>query len=161
MSGGTIPCSIAGIKCFVHETGNYFERIQLSPNSEGYSRRVHQAYFTGVCFFKYLYFMAILYIIFSPFWSIQNKINGITKSRFLVLFLWKLDYYVVVATINMTATFRTVYSQSWSTPGDLSGIALTCKALSGSRLFIFTFPAFSLHLFIIIYLLLINLSSKL
>ena len=31
------------------ETGNYFERIQFSPNSEGYRRRVHQAYSAGVC----------------------------------------------------------------------------------------------------------------
>ena len=38
-----------GITCFVNETGNYFERIQFSTNSEGYSRRVHQATSEGVC----------------------------------------------------------------------------------------------------------------
>ena len=26
-----------GITFFVHETGNYFERMQFSPNSEGYA----------------------------------------------------------------------------------------------------------------------------
>ena len=38
-----------GIQCFVHQTENYFKRIQFSPNSEGYSRTVHQANSAGVC----------------------------------------------------------------------------------------------------------------
>ena len=32
--------------------------------------------------FKIFVFQAILYLTFSPFWSIQNRINSCTKSRF-------------------------------------------------------------------------------
>ena len=37
------------IKFVDHETGNYVEKIQFSPNSEGYSRRVHLIISAGLC----------------------------------------------------------------------------------------------------------------